>query len=308
MFKLLSFARKQPAEKRNQNLNDCVKKTLDLKSYQLRSSQIEIVQELAPNLPDTCFDAQQIEQVILNLLNNAEQAVRSIKSAGKIFLRTGEDQGQIYLEVEDEGPGVTESVRDRVFDPFFSTKEVGQGTGLGLSVSYGIVQEHGGKIELRSPDTGGACFRLHLPIIAGEDGPATVEDNVPSTTSLRGRRILVAEDEPTVLELFARLLTAEGAQVVVAQDGQEAWDRLASEEFDLVVTDLRMPNVSGQQLFEKVSAERPELLNRFVFSTGDLARQETLAFLEGLPNRILVKPLELETVRRVLSQALDAAA
>ena len=120
-------------------------------------------------------------------------------------------------------------------------------------------------------------------------------------------RILIAEDEPVVLEVFSRLLTQEGAQVTMAQDGEEAWQRLTREDFDLVIADLRMPNLSGQELYQRVSEERPEMLRRFVFATGDLMRHETMAFLEGLPNRILTKPLEQETVRRVLSQALEAA-
>ena len=107
-----------------------------------------------------------------------------------------------------------------------------------------------------------------------------------------------------VLELLSRVLSADGAEVTQARDGEEAWEHLAGDEFDLVVTDLRMPNLSGQQLYEKVAEERPEMLRRFVFSTGDLAREETLAFLQGLPNRILTKPLEVETVRRVLNQAV----
>jgi len=171
------------------------------------------------------------------------------------------------------------------------------------------VQEHGGRIELCRRRVGqpGACFRVWLPIVAGERPDAGPASRDPAAATLSGRRILVAEDEPVVLELFARLLTQEGAQVTMAQDGEEAWQRLEHQEFDLIIADLRMPNLSGKELYERVSIERPELLRRFVFATGDLMRQETMSFLEGLPNRILTKPLEQETVRRVLAQALEAA-
>jgi CheY-like chemotaxis protein len=300
VFKLLSFARKHAPEKKYQSLNDCVAKVLDLKSYHLRSSQIETRLELHPNLPETSFDFHQIDQVILNVLNNAEQAIRSVRRSGTISLRTGVEGDEVYLEVEDDGPGVPDDVRDRVFDPFFTTKDYGQGTGLGLSVSYGIAQEHGGRIELLPRHAGsGTRFRLWLPIIQGE-----VEEQ--PAHPLEGRQILVAEDEPVVLELLARLLTDAGATVTMAQDGEEAWKLLLETDFDLVVTDLCMPNVCGQELYERVASTRPELMRRFVFATGDLVRRETLAFLERLPNRILTKPLEVETVRRVLYQAMDS--
>jgi len=309
VFKLLSFARRHAPEKKHQSLNECVEKVLDLKSYHLRSSQIETQLELDPALPPTSFDFHQIDQVILNLLNNGEQAIRSIRRSGRIVVRTGVEQNNVYVEIEDDGPGVREDVRDRIFDPFFTTKDIGEGTGLGLSVSYGIVQEHGGEIELRPGGAGsGACFRISLPLVSG---PPAVEDPAPPKTPdesnpLSGRQILVAEDEPVVLELLARLLTDAGASVTMAQDGEEAWKLLVDHDFDLVITDLCMPNVCGQELYERVAAERPELMRRFVFATGDLARQETLAFLNGLPNRVLAKPLEVETVRRVLSQAMAA--
>jgi PAS domain S-box-containing protein len=312
VFKLLSFARKHAPEMKYQSLNDCVEKVLDLKSYHLRSSQIETEVELASGLPKTSFDFHQIDQVILNMLNNAEQAIRSVRRSGKITLRTGVEGDNVWLEIEDDGPGVPDDVRDRIFDPFFTTKDYGQGTGLGLSVSYGIVQEHGGSIELRpGADGRGTRFRIWLPIVEGREEPAAAPaapEPRGEVSLLAGRNILVAEDEPVVLELLARLLTDAGAVVTMAQDGDEAWKLLADNEFDLIVTDLCMPNVCGQELYERVAAERPELMRRFVFATGDLVRQETMAFLRGLPNRILTKPLEVETVRRVLSQAIDAAA
>ncbi len=304
--KLLSFARQQPPEKRHQSLNDTVARVLDLKSYHLRTSQIETVVELDPSLPDTNFDAHQIEQVVLNLLNNAEQAISSIKRSGRIVLSTRTEGDEIVLEVVDDGPGIDPGARERVFDPFFTTKEFGKGTGLGLSVSYGIVQEHGGRIELADPrPDGGAGFQVYLPVVARDlSKPALpVEIDVP-IQALEGRRILVAEDEPVVRELFARILSGDGAQVAQAQDGDEAWDLIEKDDFDLIVVDLRMPNMNGRQLYERVAEQRPDLLRRFVFATGDLMRPDTMEFLEGLPNRILIKPLQQETIRRVLSQAL----
>ncbi|MCZ6889612.1 MAG: ATP-binding protein [Gammaproteobacteria bacterium] len=311
VVKLLSFARKHSPEKKHQSLNECLKKVLDLKSYHLKSSQIETILELDAELANTSFDFHQIEQVVLNLLNNAEQAIASTKSPGSIVLRSGGDAGFVWFEVEDNGPGIPMAVQDRVFDPFFTTKEYGQGTGLGLSVSFGIVQEHGGRIELMHSGEQGTCFRVILPLVAEEDQIKETSENLESvsTAPLKGRRVLVAEDEPALLEIYDRVLVAAGATVTLARDGEEAWSRMSEDDFDydLIVTDLRMPNLNGQQLYERTAEERPDLLRRFVFTTGDLAREDTFEFLKGLPNRILSKPLQMDTVRRVLMQAMDNA-
>ena len=309
VMNLLSFSRKHPPEKKWNDLNDCLRGLLELKEYQLRSARVEVQLELDPHLPQTSFDYHQIEQVVLNLLNNAEQAIQGTGEPGVVIARTLVRNGRVCLEIEDSGPGVSEEVRDKIFDPFFTTKGIGEGTGLGLSLSYGILQEHGGEILVRNTERG-ACFEIALPI-SGAPIAEVIEDEVsPSReddSPFHGMRVLVAEDEPVVLDLFSRILREDGAEVILARDGEEAWQRLEGTEFDLVVADIRMPRMDGQRLYELVAEERPELLRRFVFATGDMVRQDTVRFLEGLPNRILTKPLQVETVRRVLNQALASS-
>jgi two-component system NtrC family sensor kinase len=302
---LLSFARKHPAKKMAQDLNACVRKVIELKTYHLRAARIEAVLELADPLPPALFDFHQLEQVILNLLNNAEQSIASTGKPGRVILRTFAVDGEIRFEIEDDGPGVPQNVRHRIFDPFFTTKDIGMGTGLGLSVSYGIIQEHHGRIELAlDRPGGGACFTLTLPRALGAATEEAAPPSTPAVKPLLGRRVLVAEDEPLVLDLFSRLLEADGATVTLARDGEEAWSRILETDFDLIVADLRMPNLDGRALYERVVEEKPSMVRRFVFATGDLVRQESLKFLEGLPNRILAKPLDVDNVRRVLVAAV----
>jgi len=305
---LLSFARKHPPKKMAQDLNACVRKVIDLKTYHLRASRIEIVLELTEPLPPALFDFHQIEQVVLNLLNNAEQAIAGQGRPGRVIVRSFANESEVGIEVEDDGPGIPATVRHRVFDPFFTTKDVGMGTGLGLSVSYGIVQEHQGRIELRPDRPGaGACFAVTLPRAAAAAPEAPAAAAPANAKPLLGRSVLVAEDEPLVLDLFSRLLAQDGATVTLAHDGEEAWSKILETDFDLIVADLRMPNLDGRALYERLVEEKPSMVRRFVFATGDLVRQESLKFLEGLPNRILAKPLDVENVRRVLLQVVAAS-
>jgi len=249
-----------------------------------------------------------MEQVVLNLLNNAEQALVARGGPGRIALRTRAEGTFVVLEVEDDGPGVPEGIREQVFDPFFTTKEPGTGTGLGLSVSSGLVQEHGGRMELLPPGgLGGARFAVVLPRAEGPALEAPLSPEAPELAHvLAGRRVLVAEDEPAILDMLERFLAEEGAAVTGVRDGQEAWEQLAKGDFDLVLADLRMPRLDGRGLYDRIARHRPELLPRVVFATGDVLRQETLGFLEDVPNLILLKPLDLGNVRRALSEVLSS--
>src|SRR5687768_17475402 len=167
---LLTFARKRHTTRAMVDLNNVVRETLALRSYEQRLSNITILEALPAGLPQVFADPHQIQQVLLNLIINAEQAMMMANGRGTLIVRTWHepDRDAVVLEVNDDGPGVPDEVQPRVFDPFFTTKDVGKGTGLGLTVAYAIVQEHGGRIMLKSQQGSGASFFLELP--AG-DGP-----------------------------------------------------------------------------------------------------------------------------------------
>jgi two-component system NtrC family sensor kinase len=171
---LLSFARQHRPEKTFVSLNDILRSSLELQAYRLKVTNIEVVTELAPDLPKTMADVHQVQQVFVNLITNAEQAMTGAHGGGTLKLKTERTDGAIRVSVADDGPGVRQEDLKRIFDPFFTTKEVGKGTGLGLSICYGIVREHGGRISARNNPDRGATFTVELPIVSENEASGSV--------------------------------------------------------------------------------------------------------------------------------------
>jgi signal transduction histidine kinase/BarA-like signal transduction histidine kinase len=307
---LLTFARKRVSTRAMFDVNRVVRETLTMRAEEPGTRQVEIVQALAAGLPNVFADAHQIQQVLLNLVINAEQATVAATGHASVVVRTWHDPASdsVVLEVSDNGPGVPEAVRGRIFDPFFTTKEVGQGTGLGLTVAYAIVQEHGGRIRLESPPAGGATFVVELPVPSTATGAGPPEggpDEAWSTAdAVRGASILLVEDEQALAEAVAEALTDAGATVDHAGDGQEALARVRKHSYDVVVCDLKMPRVDGMMLYRAIAAATPALARRVIFVTGDVAGTDAERFLDDSGCRWLVKPFRLADLLRAIRDTL----
>ena len=261
---LLSFVRGQAPNRAPADLNDLVLQTVELREYHLRQQNVELVVECSREPLPVLANRDEIHQVVLNLLLNAEQALEP-SSGGTIVVRTlraGESQ---VLDMIDNGPGVPAEVRGRVFEPFFTTKEVGAGTGLGLSISHGIAVAHGGSLEIRD-SASGACFRLTLPAYqVPESAPiAPVVRNAPT-------RVLVVDDEEPILRLLARLLAHRGYEVAEASTVEEASRLVDAFEPELVISDVRMPGGGAIELHRQLRATRPALARNFIVITGDVS-------------------------------------
>jgi len=204
----------------------------------------------------------------------------------------------VAIEVIDDGPGMSESLAAQVFEPFFTTKPEGEGTGLGLSISQGIVREHGGRIMLSTEEGRGSTFTVQLPLSTRPPAP-TPDAGVG--TSTKRLRVLVVDDEPHILHYMHATLEAWGHVPVVALNGREALELADRERFDLVISDLRMPELGGRELYEELVRRHPGLAARLVFSTGDTVRGDTLAFLESLDRPYLHKPFSLAELRTLLA-------
>lgn len=317
---LLSFARKREPEKEHASVNAIVRKAIELKEYELRVSGIGVRTELDPSLPMTMLDSNQMSQVLVNLMTNAEQTMVEARIPGTIQITTRARAGRIQIELSDEGPGIPAESLPRLFEPFFSTKEVGRGTGLGLSICYGIVQEHGGSISVENRRGGGACFTVDLPIVgpqesgataavasrtkAAEAGAAAAVKEIPPS-SQNGFRVLLVDDEPMILDIYYQGLTRAGYDVVTATNGQTALKRLAEARFHVVVTDLMMPRMGGMELAASVAASHPDLAEKVIFMTGDVASDPRRKY--GIPAgaRLLEKPFTHEDLLEAISSLCE---
>ncbi|CUS43573.1 Sensor histidine kinase [hydrothermal vent metagenome] len=299
----LAMARQKRPEREPVDLNAVANAAYDLAEYGLRNDGIAATRDLAPALPGISADSDQLHQIIINLIVNAQQALvgaRVPDRALTVRTATGDDPGTVILEVADNGPGIPEEARRRIFEPFFTTKPQGQGTGVGLSFSQGLAEAHGGRLDLM-PAARGACFRLTLPIDAGPVLPPAAAEPVPQVEAPL-RKALVVDDEQEIAESLADFLSIEGFVCDIAVGGGAAQEKLAQGQYDLVVSDLRMPGIDGPHLHAWIAAERPDLLDRVAFATGDTLGVAAARFLEEVKRPVLEKPFTLDAVHRFLKQ------
>jgi two-component system NtrC family sensor kinase len=302
---LLSFACLRDPERKPLSLNQVVESVVALMRYQLRVNGIRIERELSPELPAIEGDAHQLEQVLVNLLTNASQAIRQTGEPGTITLETRPGaSGVVVLEVRDTGPGIPASARARIFDPFFTTKAPGEGTGLGLSLVYGIITDHGGTIEARAQEGSGSTFRITLP----GGIPTPREESKPSDAAAPREattgRVLVVDDDEAVARLICDALGKDDLVTRRARGGREALERLAAEAFDLIVCDVKMPDMNGERLHAELARTRPGLARRVLWTTGDTlgSEGEQLASRTGLD--LLTKPFDLDELRALVRRRL----
>ena len=302
---LLTFARKRQSTRTLIDLNALVSETIARRGYE-RMPTLTIATELAPSLPNVFADAHQIQQVLLNLMINAEQAMLGASSGGALTVRTRHesDRDIAVLEVADNGPGVPGEAQTRIFDPFFTTKEVGKGTGLGLTVAYAIVQEHGGRIRFGSTPGGGATFSVELPLSDVEATSKAPRQTFPPMAAVRGASVLIVEDERALASAVAEALTDAGLEVDHAGDGEEALACLRNANYDVVICDLKMPRVDGMTLYRAIAVATPELARRVIFVTGDVAGTDAERFLEESGCRWLAKPFRLSELLRAVRETL----
>jgi len=302
----LALARQHRPERKEVRLNQVIEEAVELLAYPLRVDDVEVALRLANDPPVLWADPNQLHQVLVNLITNAHQAMHSAPPPRRLVITSRVDAAgaRVSLEVADTGPGIPSEIRQRIFEPFFTTKPEGQGTGLGLSLCRGIVEAHGGAIRVETEPGRGATFIVELPVVAppAADRAAGASDAAPVK---RGAAILVVDDEIEVGRLLADLLAVDAHQVDTASNGAEALEMLEERDYDLILSDLRMPRLDGPGLYREVEKRHPALLSRFIFITGDTLNAETRGFLEQVTVPSLHKPFDFGQVMAVVRRALQ---
>ena len=309
---LLDFARQRPPERKPVNINDVIHSALQLVSYELRSHDIELHLDLSPDVPFMLADPYQLQQVFVNLLNNAWQAISTTRGNGHLWIKTeivppykvtqlGISHDVIRISVRDDGPGISDANLTRVFDPFFTTKPEGKGTGLGLSICHGIISQHGGNIRLESKVGIGSTFIVELPIVSSDKTTITKHE-ILSNDAAQSKQghVLIIDDEQAVLEVLAQALRSKGYIVDTLSNAGKGLQKTTEVEYSVILCDIRMPKLNGLELHRQLSKNYPKLAKRIVFITGDTISSKTRTFIEQEGVLCLTKPFELDELYEVI--------
>jgi two-component system NtrC family sensor kinase len=298
----LAMARQQQPKRGPVKINEVITAALEITAYAVRTSSIDVVLALADDIPLIDADADQLHQVFLNLIVNAQQALQDCPAPRRLEIRSWFDAAAnaVRVTVRDNGPGIAEHLRARIFEPYFTTKPVGMGTGVGLAVSSGIIEAHGGKLSFDCPGEEGTVFTIDLPAGAAQAQSAPAGVQVGERTNRRA--ILVVDDEPEIREMLTEVLTRARHRVVNASSGREALEHLSREPFDVILTDMRMPDTDGLALYEEIKRRFPAQAQQVVFVTGDTltAKLRDFAARSGCP--VIEKPFLPSEVRRIVGE------
>lgn len=308
---LLAFARVGGKERTLADVNDIVRRTFALRSYHFSTLNVAVTLDLDPTDPKIWANAAELQQLLLNLLINAEQAVMTSEGPRAITTRTRSANSHVRLDIADTGPGIPPEIRRKIFDPFFTTKPEGGGTGLGLSICYGIAESHGGRIWVESEPGRGATFSVVLPYDPRSERRSQAPREPEARPAAGGILVLVVDDEIGLRNALLRFLGRRGIQGQGVGDGAEALGVLKQQEFDAIISDVRMPGLGGLEFLERLRRDRPDLVHKLIFSTGDTSAPETAELIRdsGIPT--VTKPIDFalleQMIRHVAAQGIAGA-
>jgi signal transduction histidine kinase len=303
----LALVRQQAPTRHAVALNAVLHDVLVLLGHSLEVDGITVAFHLDENLPSVWADAHQLHHVVANLITNAHHALQQLSSPRRLTFTTATqaDGNQVILEVSDSGPGIPEDVQRRVFDPFFTTKPQGVGSGLGLPLCRNIVEGHGGTIQLISQPGHGTTIRVMLPVVTLEASSSQEPPDAVAPSQAQGAAVLIIDDELSMQRALKRLLQRRGHAVVTATNGVEGLEALEERSYDVILCDMRMPDLDGPGFYREIERRHPHLRSRIIFLTGDVLSPEAQDFFDQIDSPHLVKPLKMRDVERMIDKMLD---
>ena len=301
----LAMARQQPTKMEQVDIRSIITTAVDVAGYSIAQGTIDILPAIDDDLPDIIADADQITQVILNLITNAEHAITNSGTGNEIKIRACYLRGPKNVEicVEDNGPGIPGNIKPRVFEPFFTTKDVGEGTGIGLAFCHRIIHSHDGNIRLDHDFANGSKFCITLPIADKSDETLEPADELIHPGN--AKKMLVVDDEVDVAELIAEILAKDGFQVDIADSGTQALERMSEKKYDVVLSDLNMPGLGGRGLYEEMLKHFPSMVNRTGFFTGDTMGATSQKLLQDSKRPYMEKPVSPDGLKKLVYGILD---
>ncbi|MFC2035266.1 PAS domain S-box protein [Chloroflexota bacterium] len=300
--RLLTFARQLEPRKELVNINRIIETTLEMRNLAEQVDNIRVTTEFDAELPKTVADASQLQQVFLNIILNAEKAM-STNRRGNFLLKTEKIDDTIQISFTDDGHGITKKDLDKIFNPFFTTRKVGEGTGLGLSVCHGIITEHNGTIRAESEWGKGTTIIIELPIIAKIEQTVKI-DLETEATGVKPVKILVVDDEPVIQEYLSTVLRKDGHEVESVDNGEDAIERLGTDDYDVILLDIKLPGKTGIEIYDWLQQNFTTLIKRVVIMTGDVMGRETLSFMSKTKVPYITKPFNSEQIKQVVAKII----
>ncbi len=302
--RLLTFAGQYEAKRDYIDINRVIEAAIELRAHSLVNNNMEVVNQLDPNLPKTMADSGQLQEVFINLIVNAETSMKESHGGGKLLIKTETVDNNMLISFKDDGLGITRENLDKIFQPFFTTKDVGKGTGLGLSICHGIISTHGGRIYAESEFGKGITFFIELPVVIEDKQQKRTEPPPKRPDKPVEAKILVVDDEPEIRELLSMVLSKEGYEVETTGNAVDVLEKLKGKQFDLILLDIKIPGMSGIDLYRHLEETTPSTAKNIIFITGDVIGANTRDFLAKVEAPYITKPFNIRQLKEDIDHIL----